>query len=60
MSARSRARTVQVFAAMCAAAVCAQEPVIRTTVPLILVPTTVTDTRGKTVDGLSELDFDVF
>jgi VWFA-related protein len=37
----------------------AQEPVIRTTVPLVLVPTTVTDRHGKTVDGLKELDFEV-
>lgn len=37
----------------------AQEAVIRTTVPLILVPTTVTDRHGKTFDGLTESDFEV-
>src|SRR5579864_1995062 len=38
---------------------CAQEPVIRTTVPLVLVPTTVTDRQGNTIDGLTESDFQV-
>jgi len=42
-----------------AACVFAQGPVIRTTVPLVLVPTTVTDRHGKTVDGLNESDFEV-
>ena len=42
--------------AMC---LCAQDTVIRTTVPLILVPTTVTDRRGKTIEGLTESDFQV-
>ena len=32
----------------------AQELVIRTTVPLILVPVSVTDLKGKTIDGLQE------
>jgi VWFA-related protein len=41
------------------ACACAQESVIRTTVPLVLVPTTVTDRHGKTVDGLNEADFEV-
>jgi VWFA-related protein len=38
---------------------CAQDTVIRTTVPLILVPATVTDRHGKTVEGLAESDFEV-
>jgi len=37
----------------------AQEAVIRTTVPLILAPATVTDRHGKTIDGLAEADFEV-
>jgi VWFA-related protein len=42
--------------AMC---LCAQDTVIRTTVPLILVPVNVTDRQGKTIDGLAESDFEV-
>jgi VWFA-related protein len=38
---------------------CAQDTVIRTTVPLILVPATVTDRRGKIIEGLTEPDFEV-
>lgn len=37
----------------------AQDTVIRTTVPLVLVPTTVTDRHGKTIDGLIESDFEL-
>jgi VWFA-related protein len=37
----------------------AQDPVIRTTVPLILVPASVTDRLGKTINGLTEADFEV-
>jgi VWFA-related protein len=37
----------------------AQDPVIRTTVPLILVPANVTDRHGKTINGLTESDFQV-
>ena len=37
----------------------AQELVIRTTVPLILVPVSVTDAQGKTIDGLGESDFEL-
>lgn len=38
----------------------AQEPIIRTTVPLVLAPTTVTDRHGKTIDGLLPADFEVY
>lgn len=37
----------------------AQDTVIRTTVPLILVPATVTDRHGKTIEGLTESEFEV-
>jgi VWFA-related protein len=37
-----------------------QDTVIRTTVPLILVPVAVTDKHSHTINGLSESDFDVF
>jgi VWFA-related protein len=49
-------RLVLFAVAMCLGA---QDTVIRTTVPLVLVPTTVTDRHGKTVDGLAETDFEV-
>jgi VWFA-related protein len=44
-----------------AAGICvfAQEPVIRTTVPLVLVPTSVTDRHDKTVEGLLASDFEI-
>ena len=35
----------------------AQEPTIRTTVPLVVAPTTVTDAAGKHIDGLTATDF---
>ena len=35
----------------------AQEPTIRTNVPLVLVPVTVTDSKGKSIDGLEQEDF---
>jgi VWFA-related protein len=50
-------RLVLFAVAMCLGA---QDTVIRTTVPLVLVPTSVTDRHGKTVDGLIESDFEVF
>jgi hypothetical protein len=49
-------RFVFLAAAMCLSA---QDTVIRTTVPLILVPVTVTDHRSKTIEGLTESDFEV-
>ncbi len=39
--------------------VCAQQTVIKTTVPLVLVPAAVTDKHGKTIDGLNENDFEL-
>ena len=38
---------------------CGQEVVIQTTVPLVLVPATVTNRQSKTLDGLTESDFEV-
>jgi len=35
----------------------AQQPVIRTTVPLVVAPATVTEANGRLVDGLSASDF---
>ena len=49
-------RFVLLAGALC---LCAQDTVIRTTVPLILVPATVTDHHGKTIEGLTESDFQV-
>ena len=47
--------------ALLAGAIClsAQDTVIQTTVPLILVPVTVTDRHGKPIEGLTESDFQV-
>lgn len=39
------------------AAAFSQDPTFRTTVPNVLVPATVTDSRGKYIDGLSSDDF---
>jgi VWFA-related protein len=38
----------------------AQEPTIRTTVPLVVAPTTVSDAAGKHIDGLTAADFLLF
>jgi VWFA-related protein len=35
----------------------AQEPIIRTNVPLVLAPVTVSDAKGKSIDGLQADDF---
>ncbi len=50
---------MRICALFCALAVSAQNLTIRTSVPLILVPTSVTDRHGKVIDGLNENDFDV-
>lgn len=39
------------------AGLCAQQPTFRTTVPLVIAPTTITDRKGNYVDGLTENDF---
>lgn len=49
-------RFLLLAAAMCLSA---QETVIRTTVPLILAPVTVTDHHAKNIEGLTESDFEV-
>ena len=41
------------------AALSAQETTFRATVPVVQVPVTITDSRGKLVDGLDAADFDV-
>lgn len=47
-------RTALLFTAV---TVAAQQPTFRTTVPVVIVPTTVTDHRGKYIDGLEAGDF---
>lgn len=51
---------MKVLALLCVSGLAAQELTIRTSVPLILVPTAVTDRHGKIIDGLTENDFEVF
>ncbi len=51
---------MKLLALFCVFGLGAQELIIRTSVPLILVPTTVTDRHGKIIDGLNEGDFEVF
>jgi VWFA-related protein len=46
-----------VFLPLLISAVSAQGPELRTTVRLVIAPTTVTDRKGSYVDGLSEQDF---
>ena len=50
---------MRICAFFCALVVSAQDLTIRTSVPLILVPTSVTDRHGKIIDGLNENDFKV-
>ena len=50
---------MRICALFCALVVSAQDLTIRTSVPLILVPTSVTDRHGKIIDGLNESDFEV-
>ena len=50
---------MRLFLLLAAVNLCAQETVIRTTVPLILVPVSVTDRHGKIINGLPDSDFEV-
>ena len=45
------------FLLFLAVALRAQETTFRATVPVVLVPVTVTDAKGKLVDGLADIDF---
>ena len=47
------------FVIFLAVALRAQETTFRATVPVVLVPVTVTDAKGKLVDGLADTDFAV-
>ncbi|HXJ40478.1 MAG TPA: VWA domain-containing protein [Bryobacteraceae bacterium] len=49
-------RPILLFTALCLSA---QETVIRTAVPLILIPTTVADRHGRPIEGLVREDFEV-
>jgi VWFA-related protein len=46
-----------VFAALACLLIAQQPPTIRTSVPLVVVPATVTDASGRLFDGLTERDF---
>ena len=45
------------WAAALSAIVCAQAPTIRTDVPLVVVPTSVTDKKGHYIPDLTDADF---
>lgn len=53
-------KDMRILAFFCIFGLSAQELTIKTSVPLILVPTSVTDRRGKGIGGLTEKDFEVF
>ncbi len=48
------------FFCLFTAVLAAQETTIRTTVPLVVAATTVTDSTGKHIDGLTAADFELF
>ena len=48
---------ITVLCALAVSLLAQEQPTIRTTVPLVLVPVTVTDTKGSSIDGLKVEDF---